>query len=165
MHSGHPSVNVFGIDILRSVRAKLHRALYFTNTHCLRNFDQALSFLLFFFIYFFFCYQAGDPNSDHNCWERPEDMDTPRTVHQINASSPGTEVAAETAAALAAASIVFKDDDAVYSEKLLDTAMTVQRFPNSITELGRHFNPYFRKNSLLDSRQYNTDRSPRQIYW
>nr|XP_024360691.1 endoglucanase 18-like [Physcomitrium patens] len=75
--------------------------------------------------------QAGDPNSDHNCWERPEDMDTPRTVHQINASSPGTEVAAETAAALAAASIVFKDDDAVYSEKLLDTAMTVFDFANS----------------------------------
>jgi len=54
-------------------------------------------------------------------------MDTPRTAHQINASSPGTEVAAETAAALAAASLVFIDDDPVYAEKLLDTAMTVWR--------------------------------------
>ena len=52
-------------------------------------------------------------------------MDTPRTAHQINASSPGTEVAAETAAALAAASIVFRADDPDYAETLLDTAMTV----------------------------------------
>ncbi|KAG2313115.1 hypothetical protein Bca52824_024672 [Brassica carinata] len=24
---------------------------------------------------------VGDPNADHKCWERPEDMDTPRTVY------------------------------------------------------------------------------------
>ena len=23
---------------------------------------------------------VGDPNGDHSCWQRPEDMDTPRTV-------------------------------------------------------------------------------------
>jgi endoglucanase len=53
-------------------------------------------------------------------------MDTPRTAHQVNTSSPGTEIAAETAAALAAASIVFRAHDPAYAEKLLDTAMTVQ---------------------------------------
>lgn len=67
----------------------------------------------------------GDPNTDHNCWERPEDMDTSRITYQINSNSPGTEVAAETAAALAAASIVFANTDPIYAEKLLDTAMTV----------------------------------------
>ena len=67
----------------------------------------------------------GDPNSDHVCWERSEDMDTPRLTLQINETTPGTEVAAETAAALAAASIVFRASDPFYAERLLDTAMTV----------------------------------------
>jgi endoglucanase len=46
--------------------------------------------------------QVGDGGSDHSCWERPEDMDTPRTSYAVDASHPGSDVAAETAAALAA---------------------------------------------------------------
>ncbi|KAL5551521.1 hypothetical protein UlMin_001697 [Ulmus minor] len=72
--------------------------------------------------------QVGDPNLDHKCWERPEDMDTPRNVYKVSAQSPGSDVAAETAAALAAASIVFKDSDPSYSGKLLKTAMNVFEF-------------------------------------
>ncbi|XP_022848852.1 endoglucanase-like [Olea europaea var. sylvestris] len=63
--------------------------------------------------------QVGDANRDHQCWERPEDMDTPRTLYKITSSSPGSEVAAEAAAALAAASIVFKVADSKYSDRLL----------------------------------------------
>ncbi|XP_073301882.1 endoglucanase 20-like [Primulina huaijiensis] len=63
--------------------------------------------------------QVGDGNNDHQCWERPEDMDTTRTLYKISASSPGTEVAADAAAALAAASIVFKDVSPNYSARLL----------------------------------------------
>jgi endoglucanase len=74
--------------------------------------------------------QVGDPFSDHVCWERSEDMDTPRLTLQINETTPGTEVAAETAAALAAASIVFRASDPVYAERLLDTAMTVIHLHN-----------------------------------
>ncbi|KAJ6307899.1 hypothetical protein OIU76_017643 [Salix suchowensis] len=62
--------------------------------------------------------QVGDPNLDHQCWERPEDMDTPRNVYKVTTQNPGSDVAAETAAALAAASIVFKDSDSSYSAKL-----------------------------------------------
>lgn len=69
--------------------------------------------------------QVADPNMDHHCWERPEDMDTPRTVYKVSTQNPGSDVAAETAAALAAASIVFKDSDPSYSGKLLHTAMKV----------------------------------------
>ena len=69
--------------------------------------------------------QVGDPNIDHRCWERPEDMDTPRNVYKVTSQNPGSDVAAETAAALAAASIVFKDSDPHYSTKLLHTAMEV----------------------------------------
>ncbi|KAL5997296.1 Esterase/lipase/thioesterase [Asimina triloba] len=72
--------------------------------------------------------QVGDANMDHKCWERPEDMDTPRAVYKVSAQNPGSDVAAETAAALAAASIVFKDSDPSYSSKLLDTAKQVFDF-------------------------------------
>ena len=58
---------------------------------------------------------------------KPEDMKTPRTVLEINQNRPGTEVAAETAAALAASSIVFRNVDKPYSEKLLDAAKKVYR--------------------------------------
>ncbi|XP_044484580.1 endoglucanase 1-like [Mangifera indica] len=72
--------------------------------------------------------QVGDPNKDHRCWERPEDMDTPRNVYKVSTQNPGSDVAAETAAALAAASLVFKDSDPSYSSRLLKTAMKVFDF-------------------------------------
>lgn len=67
----------------------------------------------------------GDPNKDHACWERPEDMDTPRTVYKVDNSNPGSDVAAETAAALAAASLVFRKSDPTYSKLLRNRAISV----------------------------------------
>ncbi|MCO5583497.1 hypothetical protein L7F22_037408 [Adiantum nelumboides] len=55
-------------------------------------------------------------------------MTTPRTAFQINVSNPGTEVAAETAAALAAASLVFEHVDPAYSKHLLTRAALVFEF-------------------------------------
>ncbi|KAF8389976.1 hypothetical protein HHK36_024496 [Tetracentron sinense] len=75
--------------------------------------------------------QVGDPLSDHNCWERPEDMDTLRTVYKIDQSHPGSDVAGETAAALAAASIVFRSRDSAYSSLLLDRAVEVFEFADN----------------------------------
>ncbi|KAK4753839.1 hypothetical protein SAY87_001943 [Trapa incisa] len=72
--------------------------------------------------------QVGDPHSDHSCWERPEDMDTLRTVYRIDRSHPGSDVAGETAAALAAASIVFRSRDPPYSRLLLQRAISVFEF-------------------------------------
>ncbi|KAL3641506.1 Beta-glucosidase cel3A [Castilleja foliolosa] len=71
---------------------------------------------------------VGDPNKDHSCWERPEDMDTDRSVFSVSTSNPGSDVAAETAAALAAASIVFRKVDRKYSKLLLNTAISVMQF-------------------------------------
>ncbi|CAJ1969785.1 unnamed protein product, partial [Sphenostylis stenocarpa] len=67
--------------------------------------------------------QVGDAKKDHACWERPEDMDTPRSVFKIDANTPGSEVAAETAAALAAASLVFRRTDPTYSKTLVRRAI------------------------------------------
>ncbi|PPD87786.1 hypothetical protein GOBAR_DD15270 [Gossypium barbadense] len=71
---------------------------------------------------------VGDPNVDHKCWERPEDMDTVRTVYSVSSSNPGSDVAGETAAALAAASLVFRRVDPKYSRLLLQTARKVMAF-------------------------------------
>ena len=74
--------------------------------------------------------QVGDANKDHACWERPEDMDTPRTVLKIDRNSPGSDVAAETAAALASASIVFRTSDPSYSKLLIKRAIRVKKTNN-----------------------------------
>ncbi|XP_038713146.1 endoglucanase 3-like [Tripterygium wilfordii] len=71
---------------------------------------------------------VGDPNVDHKCWERPEDMDTVRNVYSVSPTNPGSDVAGETAAALAAASLVFRKVDRKYSTLLLATAKKVMQF-------------------------------------
>lgn len=63
------------------------------------------------------------PN-DHYCWMRPEDIDYPRPVTLCSTCS---DLAAEMAAALASASIVFKDNKA-YSQKLVHGARTLYQF-------------------------------------
>ena len=72
--------------------------------------------------------QVGDPKKDHACWYRPEDMTESRPVTQVNTTAPGTEVAAETAAAMASASLVFKKSDATYSDTLLTHAKQLFTF-------------------------------------
>jgi hypothetical protein len=69
--------------------------------------------------------QVGDPNLDHQCWVRPENMKAPRTLYEIDEKTPGTEIAAETAAAFAAASMVFRNDQK-YSRALLNKAKLVR---------------------------------------
>lgn len=66
--------------------------------------------------------QVGDPVIDHKCWDRPEAMTEKRPLTQINTSAPGSDVAAETAAAMASASLVFKSTNPKYSSSLLKHA-------------------------------------------
>lgn len=75
--------------------------------------------------------QVGDPVADHKCWNRPEDMTEPRPLTQVNASFPGSDVAAETAAALASASLVFKSSDSKYSDTLLKHAKQLFTFADN----------------------------------
>ncbi|XP_062185398.1 endoglucanase 11-like isoform X2 [Phragmites australis] len=71
---------------------------------------------------------VGDADADHRCWERPEDMDTPRTVYAVSASAPGSDVAGETAAALAAAALTFRAADPAYARRLLAAARDMMGF-------------------------------------
>ena len=56
----------------------------------------------------FFCPQVGDGNIDHSWVGRPEDMKMARPSAKIDAENPGSDLAGETAAALAATSVVFR---------------------------------------------------------
>lgn len=69
--------------------------------------------------------QVGDGETDHLCWQRPEDMTTSRRAYKVDEDNPGSEVAAETAAAMAAASIVFRKINPHYSHLLLEHAVQV----------------------------------------
>jgi endoglucanase len=74
--------------------------------------------------------EVGDGHSDHQCWQRPEDMTTPRNSYKIDETKPGSDVAAETAAALAAASLAFAKSDSKYSSTLLTHAKQVYEKTN-----------------------------------
>ncbi|CAE6132321.1 unnamed protein product [Arabidopsis arenosa] len=63
--------------------------------------------------------EVGDGKSDHYCWQRPEEMTTDRKAYKIDRNNPGSDLAGETAAAMAAASIVFRRSDPSYSAELL----------------------------------------------
>ncbi|XP_058744573.1 endoglucanase 5-like isoform X2 [Vicia villosa] len=63
--------------------------------------------------------QVGDGVSDHYCWEHAEDMTTSRTAYKIDEQHPGSDLAGETAAALAAAAIAFRTYNSSHSNLLL----------------------------------------------
>merc|ERR1712117_454742 len=52
--------------------------------------------------------QIGNGDADHNYWGRPEDMNMNRPVMSVSPSNPGSDLAGESAAALASASIFYK---------------------------------------------------------
>ncbi|RAL39368.1 hypothetical protein DM860_002901 [Cuscuta australis] len=72
--------------------------------------------------------EVGDGDSDHYCWQRAEDMTTPRRAFKIDENNPGSDLAGETAAAMAAASIVFRKSNPHYSHLLLHHAQQLFEF-------------------------------------
>nr|CAD7574446.1 unnamed protein product [Timema californicum] len=72
--------------------------------------------------------QVGSGTVDHASWGRPEDMTMERPAFKITTSAPGSDLAAETAAALAAASLVFQSVDSTYAATLLEHAKQLYDF-------------------------------------
>ena len=73
--------------------------------------------------------QTGSGHQDHSYWGRPEEYPFARQVHKVNASNPGSDLAAETAAALAAASIVYSNaGNAEESQRCLQHAIEIYNF-------------------------------------
>ncbi|KAL5212006.1 hypothetical protein ABZP36_022853 [Zizania latifolia] len=72
--------------------------------------------------------EVGDGDTDHYCWQRPEDMTTSRQAYKVDRDRPGSDVAGETAAAMAAASIVFRKSNPHYAHLLLHHAQQLFEF-------------------------------------
>ena len=75
--------------------------------------------------------QVGDGQVDHSWWVAPEYIQYKYPSFKLDEKHPGTEAAAETAAALAAASILFKDVDSSYSKTLLQHAIELYDFADN----------------------------------
>ncbi len=75
--------------------------------------------------------QVGDGEADHKWWGPAEVMAMARPAAKITASCPGSDVAGETAAAMAASSIVFKGDDPTYAAKLVSHAKQLYSFADT----------------------------------
>ena len=78
-----------------------------------------------------FYYQVGDGNADHSWWGPCEVMTMNRPSYKVTKDNPGSAVVGEAAAALAIASIVFKDTDKDYSKLCLDHAKSLYAFADS----------------------------------
>lgn len=74
--------------------------------------------------------QVGNGDTDHYCWQRPEDMTTSRQAYKVDANNPGSDIVGETAAAMAAASIVFRKTNPHYSHLLIQHAQQVNKLDN-----------------------------------
>ncbi|XP_072172400.1 LOW QUALITY PROTEIN: endoglucanase 1-like [Diadema setosum] len=72
--------------------------------------------------------QVGDGHTAYSVWGRPEELTIARPAWKITESNPGSDLAGETAASLAAASIVFRDSDLSYSNTLLRHAKELYNF-------------------------------------
>lgn len=75
--------------------------------------------------------QVGDPKLDHAYWGSPEHQNIERPAYKIDPANPGSDLAAETAAALAAASIAFRATDPAYADRLLSNAKQLYAFADT----------------------------------
>ncbi|MDJ0732670.1 MAG: glycoside hydrolase family 9 protein [Nostocaceae cyanobacterium] len=75
--------------------------------------------------------QVGDGNADHAYWGPPEEMTMDRPAFKIDRENPGSDLAGEAAAALAAASIIFRSTDSAYADTLLQNAQQLYEFADT----------------------------------
>jgi len=99
--------------------------------------------------------QVGDGTLDHNYWGRPEDMTMPRPAWKLTTSAPGSDLAGEVAAALAASSLVFRATDNAYADRLLDHARRLYDF--AYNHRGLYSNSIPDANNYYSSSGYNDE--------
>ncbi|XP_013419079.1 uncharacterized protein LOC106179839 [Lingula anatina] len=72
--------------------------------------------------------QVGDGYADHGFWGRPEDMNMNRPAFKVTSGNPGSDVVGQTAGAMAAGYMAFKDSNAGYAATLLRHAKELYDF-------------------------------------
>lgn len=75
--------------------------------------------------------QVGAGNPDHAWWGSAEVMPMARPSYKVDSSCPGSDLAGEYAAAMASASMVFKDTDPTYAAALLTHAKQLYTFADT----------------------------------
>nr|WP_254450627.1 glycoside hydrolase family 9 protein [Cohnella herbarum] len=94
--------------------------------------------------------QIGQGGTDHAWWGPAEVMQMNRPSYKISATCPGSDVAGETAATLAASSIVFAETDPTYAATLLEHAKQLYSFGDTyrgkysdcVTDAASFYNSY-----------------------
>ncbi|MFK4036173.1 glycoside hydrolase family 9 protein [Nonomuraea wenchangensis] len=76
--------------------------------------------------------QVGNGGTDHAWWGPAEAMQMARPAHKIDASCGGSDLAGETAAAMAASSMVFRPTNAAYADTLLTHAKQLYAFADTV---------------------------------
>lgn len=76
--------------------------------------------------------QVANGGMDHAWWGPPENMNMARPAYAVTASCPGSDVTGETAASLAAASIVFRSEgETAYADTLYSHAVDLYSFADT----------------------------------
>ncbi len=75
--------------------------------------------------------QVGDGDLDHAYWGRAESMTMARPSFKIDAASPGSDLAGETAASLAAIALIFQSSDPDYAARCLEHARALYAFADA----------------------------------
>ena len=78
-----------------------------------------------------FYYQVGDGNADHSWWGPCEVMTMNRPSFCVTKDNPGSAIVGEASAALAVASLAYKDSDPDYSKLCLEHAKSLYSFADS----------------------------------
>lgn len=98
--------------------------------------------------------QVGEGGPDHGFWGPAEVMPMTRKAFKIDTSCPGSDLAAETAASLAATAIVFKEIDEVYSQLLVRHSEELYLFADSYrgiySDCIRDASGYYRSSGYRD---------------
>lgn len=75
--------------------------------------------------------QVGNGDVDHAYWGPAEAMTMNRPAYKIDAAHPGSDLAAETAAALAATARIFQSSQPAYAAELIDHAIALYTFADA----------------------------------
>ena len=94
--------------------------------------------------------QVGNGAADHSYWGPSETMTMARPAYAVTTAKPGSDVAAEAAAAMASASMLFRSSDAAYANllvaharKLFDFADRYRgKYSDSIPDAANFYNSF-----------------------
>jgi hypothetical protein len=75
--------------------------------------------------------QVGDGSADHAFWGPPEVMTMARPSYKVTRNAPGSDLCGETAAALAASSMLFQSSNPSYAATLLSHARKLYAFADA----------------------------------